>query len=241
MIARCATQVLVDGKSQLRYLKEHGVIGPAAQVLGKGSICGVSLTRFAPSASLRKERRKTLKLEENEWAFMFLGRLNKDKGVIDLINAFVQLDQSKKTSSLFLVGHDESKSKRVLITFLLKFTLSLLKKNPKNYFKHATVFVYPVAEGFGLSVIEASALEKPIICSDAYGLADTIIQGETGLRHRVGDVEHLKEQLSFALNHPKELNAMGKAGRKYVEANFSEKRLLEEWRSFYKKQLSYKR
>ena len=57
----------------------------------------------------------------------------------------------------------------------------------------------------------------------------------------MGDVEHLKEQLSFALNHPKELNAMGKAGRNYVEANFSEKRLLKEWESFYKKQLSYKR
>jgi hypothetical protein len=83
LIADCANQVLVDGKSQLRYLKEHGVIDPTAQVLGKGSICGVSLSRFAPSASLREERRKTLKLEENEWAFMFLGRLNKDKGVID--------------------------------------------------------------------------------------------------------------------------------------------------------------
>ena len=144
LIARCATQVLVDGKSQLRYLKEHGVIGPAAQVLGKGSICGVSLTRFSPSASLRKERRKTLKLEENEWAFMFLGRLNKDKGVIDLINAFVQLDQSKKTSSLFLVGHDEEQIKTRFQRISTKVHFIPFEKNPKNYFKHATVFVYPV-------------------------------------------------------------------------------------------------
>ena len=242
LIARCATQVLVDGKSQLRYLKEHGVIGPAAQVLGKGSICGVSLTRFAPSASLRKERRKTLKLEENEWAFMFLGRLNKDKGVIDLINAFVQLDQSKKTSSLFLIGHDEEQIKTRFDHISSKIHFIPFEKKPEELLQACDSFCLPsYREGFGLSVIEASALEKPIICSDAYGLADTIIQGETGLRHRVGDVEHLKEQLSFALNHPKELNAMGKAGRNYVEANFSEKRLLKEWESFYKKQLSYKR
>ena len=92
-------------------------------------------------------------------------------------------------------------------------------------------------EGFGLSVIEAAALEKPIICSDAYGLADTIVAGETVLRHRVGDVDHLKQQLSYALNHPKEMRALGKAGRKYVEDNFSEATLLKAWEDFYQKHL----
>ena len=234
LIARCATQVLVDGKSQLRYLKENGVIGPA-QVLGKGSVCGVSLIRFAPSANLRKERRKILKLEENEWAFMFLGRLNKDKGVIDLIKAFAQLDQSKKNSSLFLVGHDEEQIKTRFQHISSKIRFIPFEKKPEELLQACDSFCLPsYREGFGLSVVEASAIEKPVICSDAYGLDDTIIQGKTGLRHRVGDVEHLKEQLSFALNHPKELHVMGKAGRKYVEANFSEKHLLEEWENFYK-------
>ena len=242
LIAGCANQVLVDGKSQLRYLKEHGMIDPTAQVLGKGSICGVSLTRFAPSASLREERRKTLKLEENEWAFMFLGRLNKDKGVIDLIKAFAQLDQSKKTSSLFLVGHDEEQIKTRFQHISSKIHFIPFEKKPEELLQACDSFCLPsYREGFGLSVIEASALEKPIICSDAYGLADTIVQGETGLRHGVGDVDDLKQKLIYALNHRAKLRAMGKAGRKYVKANFSEKRLLEEWESFYKKQLPYKR
>ena len=242
LIARCATQVLVDGQSQLQFLNEHGVIGPAAQVLGKGSICGVSLTRFSPSDIIREQRRKALELDKNEWVFMFLGRLNHDKGVIDLIHAFAQLDQSKKASSLFLVGHDEEQIKTRFEHISSKIHFIPFEKKPEELLQACDSFCLPsYREGFGLSVIEASALEKPIICSDAYGLADTIIQGETGLRHRVGDVEHLIEQLSFALNHPKEMRAMGKAGRTYVEANFSEKRLLEEWESFYKKQLSYKR
>jgi glycosyltransferase involved in cell wall biosynthesis len=242
LIAGCATQVLVDGKSQLRYLKEHGVIGSAAQVLGKGSICGVSLTRFAPSASLREERRKTLKLEENEWAFMFLGRLNKDKGVIDLIKAFAQLDQSKKASSLFLVGHDEEQIKKRFQSISSKIHFIPFEKKPEELLQACDSFCLPsYREGFGLSVIEASALEKPIICSDAYGLADTIVQGETGLRHDVGDVDDLKQQLIYALNHPEKMRKMGQAGRRYVEANFSEKLLLEEWERFYQKQLPYKR
>lgn len=242
LIAGCATQVLVDGKSQLCYLKEHGVIGPAAQVLGKGSISGVSLTRFAPSASLREERRKTLKLEEDEWAFMFLGRLNKDKGVIDLIHAFAQLDQSKMPSSLFLVGHDEEQIKTRFQPISSKIHFIPFEKKPEELLQACDSFCLPsYREGFGLSVIEASALEKPIICSDAYGLADTIIQGETGLRHRVGDVDDLKQQLTYALNHPEQMRKMGQAGRKYVEANFSESLLLKEWERFYQKQLPYKR
>jgi glycosyltransferase involved in cell wall biosynthesis len=226
----------------LRYLKEHGVINPAAQVLGKGSICGVSLTRFTPSVSLREERRKKLKLEENEWVFMFLGRLNHDKGVIDLIHAFRQLDQSKMPSSLFLVGHDEEQIKTRFQPISSKIHFIPFEKKPEELLQACDSFCLPsYREGFGLSVIEASALEKPIICSDAYGLADTIVQGETGLRHGVGDVDDLKQKLIYALNHREKLRAMGKAGRKYVKANFSEKRLLEEWKSFYKKQLSYKR
>ena len=242
LIAGCATQVLVDGKSQLRYLKEHGVIGSAAQVLGKGSICGVSLTRFAPSDSLREERRKTLKLEEDEWVFMFLGRLNKDKGIIDLIKAFAQLDQSKKASSLFLVGHDEEQIKKRFQSISSKIHFIPFEKKPEELLQACDSFCLPsYREGFGLSVVEASALEKPIICSDAYGLADTIVQGKTGLRHGVGDVDDLKQQLIYALNHSEKMRKMGQAGRRYVEANFSKKLLLEEWESFYKKQLSHKR
>lgn len=242
LIARCASQVLVDGQSQLQFLKEHGVVGPAAQVLGKGSICGVSLTRFAPSAVLREQRRKTLHLKENEWVFMFLGRLNHDKGVIDLIHAFAQLDQSKKPSSLFLVGHDEEQIKARFLHISSKIHFIPFEKKPEELLQACDSFCLPsYREGFGLSVIEASTLEKPIICSDVYGLADTVVQGETGLRHAVGDVDQLKQQLNYALNHPKEMRAMGKAGRKYVGDNFSEKLMLEEWEIFYKKQLSYNR
>ena len=242
LIAACATKVLVDGQSQLQFLNKHGVVSPAAQVLGKGSICGVSLTRFGPSDIIREQRRKALKLDENEWVFMFLGRLNHDKGVIDLIHAFAQLDQSENPSSLFLVGHDEEQIKTRFQYISSKIHFIPFEKKPEELLQACDSFCLPsYREGFGLSVIEASALEKPIICSDAYGLADTIVEGETGLRHAVGEVDQLKQQLNYALNHPLEMRAMGKAGRNYVEDNFSEKLLLEEWERFYEKQLSYKR
>ena len=238
LIARCATQVLVDGKSQRQFLVDEGVLDSKAKVLGKGSICGVSLARFSPNSSLRVKRRKALGLSENEWAFMFLGRLNKDKGVIDLIQAFSELDQTEHAASLFLIGHDEEEIQARFQSVSNKIHFIPFEKKPEELLQACDTFCLPsYREGFGLSVIEASALEKPIICSDAYGLQDTIVKGKTGLRHRVGEVAHLKEQLLWALQHPEEMRAMGKNGRVYVEENFSGEVLLNAWKNFYAEKL----
>ena len=234
VIARCATHVLVDGQSQRQFLIDEGVVEPKAEVLGKGSICGVSLTRFRPEEEIRARRRKALGLNEREWAFMFLGRLNKDKGVIDLIHAFAQLEQTHSPCSLFLVGHDEENIQQTYKEVSEKIFYIPFEKYPEELLQACDTFCLPsYREGFGLSVIEASALEKPIICSDAYGLQDTIIEGETGLRHRVGEVAHLKEQLEWALEHPQAMREMGKQGRVYIAKNFSGNALLEAWKSFY--------
>ena len=238
LIARCATNILVDGNSQRTFLIEEGVVGTQAEVLGKGSICGVSMERFSPNLSIRNTRRKALEIKNDEWVFMFLGRLNQDKGVIDLIQAFSAIEQQKNSCSLFLVGHDEEEIEARFQSASKKIHFIPFEKKPEELLQACDTFCLPsYREGFGLSVIEASALEKPIICSDAYGLQDTIVKGETGLRHRVGEVAHLEEQLKWALQHPEEMRAMGKNGRVYVEENFNEQMLLNAWKNFYAEKL----
>lgn len=235
LIAGCATHVLVDGVSQLDFLREQRIVNSAAKVLGKGSICGVSLTRFKPQVEIRKKRRLDLGINDNEWVFMFLGRLNKDKGVVDLINAFVELKQMEKSCSLYLVGHDEENIEATYARLSNKIHFIPFDKNPETLLQACDTFCLPsYREGFGLSVIEAAALEKPIICSDAYGLKDTIITGETGLRHKTGEVTHLSSKLAYALNHPEEMRKMGLNGRKYVTDFFDEEILLQSWEGFYK-------
>lgn len=242
LIAHCATHVLVDGVSQLNFLWKQNVVNKEAKVLGKGSICGVSLTRFTPTIEIRKKRRFDLGINKDEWVFMFLGRLNKDKGVIDLINAFIQLNQAENSCSLYLVGHDEEEIESRYSTLSNKIHFIPFDQKPETLLQACDTFCLPsYREGFGLSVIEASALEKPIICSDAYGLADTIIDHQTGLRHRMGDVHDLQQQLSYAIHHPEKMNAMGRAGREYVKERFSEEYLLTEWEKFYSENLGYKR
>ena len=87
-------------------------------------------------------------------------------------------------------------------------------------------------EGFGTVVIQASLLEKPIICSDTYGLRDTIFDNVTGLRHRVGDVEEIHSLMSRCLSKTLRMK-LGQKGRAYVRENYSSKTITEHWLQFY--------
>ena len=231
----CSTELLTDSESQLIFLRSQG-FKKKINIFGNGSICGVSLNRFKPSNIERKNQRKKFKILDRETVFMFLGRINKDKGVIDLIEAFKKIDTNSFLCSLYLIGKDEDEIGSMYQSNYSNIHFLPHEKNPENILQACDVFCLPsYREGFGVSIIEASALEKPIICSDVYGLQDTIIEGETGLRHRVGDIYHLKQKIEFTMINPKKIKKMGVKGRVYVTKNFDQLLVLDEWEDFYRK------
>lgn len=235
----CTTNTLVDGKSQRDFLISENIISEKAEVLGVGSICGVDLERFKPIEKTRQSVRAKLGFKDEDWVFMFLGRLNKEKGVEDLIHAFDQI-KTNLGQKLVLVGHDEEN--------IINLNNEIIKRNkiiyipftekPEEIIQACDTFCLPsYREGFGLSVIEASSLSKPIICSDIYGLKDTIIDHKTGIRHKSKNIDDLTKKLVFALENKELLKKMGVEGRKYVSEHFSDEIVLKEWVDFYKKLL----
>ena len=100
------------------------------------------------------------------------------------------------------------------------------------------VFVLPTyREGFGSSVIEASALGLPVICSDAYGVMDAMIDNETGLRCKVGDVDSLYDSM-LKLSIDNDLRSiLGKNGRERVVKEFDGRYVTQCWVEFYHKSL----
>ncbi|MCK5347697.1 MAG: glycosyltransferase family 1 protein, partial [Candidatus Heimdallarchaeota archaeon] len=82
LLAFLTTDVLVDSFSQQQFLiKENVVNANKTRVLAKGSISGVDIVRFSPNSSIRKKIRRTENLSDLDIAFLYLGRLNKDKGL----------------------------------------------------------------------------------------------------------------------------------------------------------------
>jgi len=233
-----ATHILVDGQSQRQFLIENNVIKISnSKVLGRGSISGVDANRFVPDEAIKWEVRNELGINKNDIVFMFLGRLNRDKGIPELGRAFETLSNVIPNCKLLLVGADEENMYPILqglITDKDKLIYYGVTPKPERFLQACDVFCLPShREGFGTSVIEASLLEKPIVCSDTYGLKETIIENETGLRHKVNDENSLIHAM-LTLANDKELRVQyGKNGRKYVLDNFTAQAITDEWIKFY--------
>lgn len=240
IIAGLNTHILVDGEGQRQYLIKNGVVKEGkSQVLGKGSICGVNLERFSPSAEIREAVRDELKISADKVVFVFMGRLNRDKGLYELLTAFNRLAGEKENVYLLLVGLDEENIASRFIEYRQiipgdNFCYYGLTDKPQRLLQAGDIFVLPThREGFGSSVIEASALGLPVICSDAYGVMDAMTDNITGLRCRRGEVDSLFQAMLFLVEHPDLMKQFGLAGRQRVIRDFDGARMTELWRQFY--------
>ncbi len=241
LIARLNTKILVDGESQRQFLINHKIIKKNNSiVLGKGSISGVNIKRFTPSDEVRKNIRKELKLFDNQIVYVFLGRLTRDKGIYELLHAFNKLAQEDKNVFLLLVGVDEEDCLSLLSEFPLiknevNFHFYGLTPNPEILLQAGDVFCLPShREGFGTSVLEASCLGVPVICSDTYGLMDAMVDGVTGLRHKVGQSESLFEKMKILAENKITRGTMGKNAIEFAKQNFSGEMITQEWINLYR-------
>lgn len=239
MIVLFGNRFLVDGEGQRQYLIQQGILKENnSQVLGKGSICGVNLKRFRPNEKVRESARAEINVPLNKIVFVFMGRLNRDKGMYELLPAFDKLASEKDNVFLLLFGADEENVANCFPKYrnLNKgsFLYYGLTKEPDKMLQAGDVFVLPTyREGFGSSVIEASALGLPVICSDAYGVMDAMVDNVTGLRCKVGDVDSLYQSMKRFVDNPDLIKTIGTAGRERVIADFSGEMMTQLWVDYY--------
>jgi len=240
LIARLNTMIMVDGESQRRYLIEHKIVKEKnAIVIGDGSIAGVNTNRFNPTRIVRDDIRKELKIKENKVVYIFLGRLNKDKGIEELLQAFNKLSKEDKNVYLLMIGVDEGNYISRIHEFHniqsgINFHYYGKTSTPEKLLQAGDVFCLPTyREGFGLSVIEASCLGLPVICTDTYGVLDAMLDNVTGLRCKVQDVESLYQQMKRLSKDSILRNKLGINGRERVLKKFSGKFITHEWVKLY--------
>jgi len=237
LIARLATHVLADSRSQRDFMIAEG-IAPAEkiQVLGDGSICGADGERFRPDAGRRAEVRLAQGIPEEAVVFLFLGRLNRDKGVPDLAEAFAALDNP--AAWLLVVGPDEADLRgdmeSRLGTALARTRFVGYTDRPEDFMAAADVFCLPsYREGFGMVIIEAAAAGIPAIASRIYGVTDAVEEGVTGLLHRPGDAAEMTREMAALSDDAARRQAMGIAARERALRLFSGEVVTEAWLRFY--------
>jgi glycosyltransferase involved in cell wall biosynthesis len=138
---------------------------------------------------------KKLAEKEGYPVIVYAGRLKKAKRPDHAVKAFEIVRRAVPNAELWIIGDGYFRDKLMSIACEgVRFFGSLSNEERRNLIKKAWVLVNPsVREGFGLSVVEANALGVPCVAYDVAGLRDSIIEGETGLLVKSGDVEALAE------------------------------------------------
>lgn len=248
MIALFGNHFLVDSEGQRQYLIQQGILKEKnSKVLGHGSICGVNLKRFVASDENRQSARKEIGIADDKIVYTFMGRLNHDKGMYELLPAFNRLTKERKDVYLLLFGVDEENIAEQFGNYdHIKpgenFCYYGLTHEPQKMLQAGDVFVLPTyREGFGSSAIEASALGLPVICSDAYGVMDAMVDNVTGLRCKVGDEESLYQCMKEMAENPHLIKKMGEAGKERVVRDFDGEKMTKLWVEYYHNLLPVKK
>ena len=244
LASRLATKIICVSPSVARRSIEDRLNPEQKQtVLAYGTCNGIDVDRFHKDVVDLKEVRQLREqfgISEGDFLIGFAGRLVRDKGIIELVRAYQEIHKEHKNVRLMLVGMLEIRDA------LPEDVIKTIKEDDgiisTGYVSYATiekyyalmdVYVLPsYREGFPTSVLEASAMEIPIITTRATGCCDSIVDGETGFF-----VEHDERELEVALMKLYDSVAlrkqMGKAGRKMVVNNFKQELVWKEIETLY--------
>ena len=156
-----------------------------------------------------------------------VGRLHWKKGYEWALQAVRSLLDGGLAVEYHLVGdgHDRDAVVARIDDLDLAGSVRLLGAQPRPVVKEelqwADVFVHPaVSEGFCNAVMEAQAMEVPVVCTDADGLAENVVDGETGFVVRRRDPAALAGAISRLVSEPGRRAEFGRAGRARVIEQF---------------------
>ena len=212
-------------------------------VLGSGSCNGVEASRFATTPqriSQAAELRRQLGIPAQAPIVLFVGRLTCDKGIPELMKAFLQLYKQFPDLWLLLVGCFEDEDPLPVDTRThLKTHPHVIFTGPAQdtvpYYALADVFVLPShREGLPTVVLEAQAAGKPVVAASATGIIDLVTDGETGLLFHVDEVPALVEALARLISDKALASKLARAGQERVKRKFRQEEI---WQALHREYL----
>jgi glycosyltransferase involved in cell wall biosynthesis len=239
----CADCVIAISPSLREEVAKEGILPlNRIRVLGAGSSRGVNLERFSLTNTIRNNAvniRSGLGISQTDFVIGYAGRMSPEKGIGELVAAFSIIKRSFRNTHLLLVGDQDERcplGRDILEKIGHDSQIHMVRfvKNVEDYIAAMDMFVMPTyRDGFGNSIIEASAMERLVIGSDIPGCRDALIDGVTGYLVRPKDIGSLETAMRKMLEDPEHSAEMGKAGRQWVTENFDRRKVWQNLISVY--------
>ncbi|MBU2043902.1 MAG: sugar transferase [Candidatus Omnitrophica bacterium] len=229
LLCNLVSQVRCVSKGVKDYLfRQFHIPSDKIVCLLEGSDNGIDLSQWTLVSDLEKQGeliRQKLKIPKKDVVIGYSGRLVKDKGICELVSAFESFSERYR-AHLLLVGCYEQQdfvpeSIRVRIKDNPNIHFVGWQDNPVPYFVAMNIFALPsYREGFNNTIIQASAMQLPVVTTDVFGAREAVLDGVTGLVIPKRNEKALIVVLEKLINDSAFREKLGKAGRKHVEQLF---------------------
>lgn len=236
VVCRCSTFIAPDSKGNVKFALEQGLCrADKIAVVGHGSANGVDTDRFDPDRllSFKEKIRKDHNIPQSVFVFGTIAAIVGDKGINELIAAFVEVAEKNPDVYLLYIGQTTEKDpvKPETLAFIQNHERIVhvgWQSEPEKYMAAMDVFVLPTyREGFGVVNIEASAMRLPVISTDVPGPQESIVDEQTGILIPPKDTKALVEAMRTVMGDPMLIKKMGDAGRKRVQSYYEQRKLWE--------------
>ncbi len=235
-VGRFMDVLITINKDDYKIAIEKNMILNGKVVYIKG--VGVDTERFNPE-KVSLDRIDVSLANSTKSIFISVGRLDREKHFDNLLKAFSMVKQNRNDFKLLIIGDGTE------INYLkkLSFALNLQDRikflghieEVERFLKISNAFVFASSrEGLPVSVMEAMAMEKPVVAYNIRGVRDLVEDGVNGFLVKFGDTRALAQKILYLMEHPGIAKEMGKKGREKIEKEFSLDVILPQMREFYK-------
>jgi glycosyltransferase involved in cell wall biosynthesis len=235
---QCATKVYPNSTGLYNFILENKFGQPQKmKVIGNGSSNGIDTTHFSPNEVSNREQQflKTeLGINEEDFVFIFVGRLVGDKGINEVVQAFKKLTGQNAKIKLILVGMPEQEldplenQTQEEINNNKNILFVGYKDDIRPYLAISKALIFAsYREGFPNVVLQAGAMGLPSIVTNINGCNEIIIDGKNGIIIPVKNTEAIENAVRTIVEDIDFYNYMQSNARKMITSRYEQKAIWE--------------
>ncbi len=209
---------------------------PATFTIKKHVLYGIQESKIFHIPTFFNFTKEMLPVKYNDFA-RYIGRIDPDKGIAALIDAFLGTDYELKIIGFSMSGYEMSIKESIAgknhkISFLGRMEFPEMEK----YLRECCFTILPSAcyDNFPNAILESYAFKKPVIATDIGSFREIVANEETGLLFRYNDHMDLRNKVERLFSDRKKTTLMGENGFKMLKDNFSKEKHLEKLISLFK-------